>query len=70
MVVSANLYLIYYTARECDISPYHDDYASINNVPVAEITTDHQSPYTEHVYIFNIKWSALDVFYEVHTYTY
>ena len=42
---------MHYTSRECDVSPYRDDYASIKNVPIVQAATAYQSPYTGQVYI-------------------
>ena len=51
IVAGANCCLMHYTTRECDVSPYRDDYASIKNVPIVQAATAYQSPYTGQVYI-------------------
>jgi len=42
---------MHYTNRECDVSPYRDDYAPITNVPIVQAATAYQSEYTGQTYI-------------------
>ena len=42
IVVGTNCCIIHYTSRECDVSPYRDDYASIKNVPIVQAATAYQ----------------------------
>ena len=51
IVAGANCCIMHYTSRECDVSPYRDDYASIKNVPIVQAATAYQSHYTGQVYI-------------------
>ena len=55
IVTGANCCIMRYTGRICDVSPYRDDYLSINNVPIVKAPTAYQSPHMEQVYtlIFN-----------------
>ena len=43
IVAGSNCCVIHYTNRECDVSPYRDDYAPIKNVPVVQVATAYQS---------------------------
>ena len=40
-----------YTGKECDVSPYRDDYDSIQNVPIVHAATAWQSKETGQTYI-------------------
>ena len=51
IVAGANCCIMHYTSRECDVSPYRDDYESIKNVPIVQAATAYQSQYTGQVYI-------------------
>ena len=51
IVAGANCCIMYYTARECDVSPYRDDYSPIKNVPIIQAATAYQSEYTGQTYI-------------------
>ena len=42
---------MHYSNRECDVSPYRDDYAPIKNVPIVQAATAYQSVYTGQIYI-------------------
>jgi len=51
IVAGSNCCIMHYTNRECDVSPYRDDYAPIKNVPIVQAATAYQSKYTGQVYI-------------------
>ena len=51
IVAGANCVVLNYTGQVCDVSPYRDDYAPINNVPVVHAATAWQSPHSGQVYI-------------------
>ena len=42
---------MHYTNKECDVSPYRDDYAPVRNVPIVQAATAYTSPYTSQTYI-------------------
>ena len=50
-VAGSNCVILHYTGKECDVSPYTDDYESINNVPIVHAATAWQSPETGQTYI-------------------
>ena len=43
--------ILNYTGKECDVSPYRDDYDPISNVPIVTAATAWQSSYTGQTYI-------------------
>ena len=51
IVAGANCCIMHYTSRECDVSPYRDDYSPIKNVPIVQAATTYQSPHTGQNYI-------------------
>ena len=51
IVAGSNCCVMHYTNRECDVSPYRDDYAPITNVPIVQAATAYQSKYTGLIYI-------------------
>ena len=51
IVAGGNCCIMHYTARECDVSPYRDDYSPIKNVPIVQAATAYQSEYTGQTYI-------------------
>ena len=55
IVTGANCCIMHYTSRECDVSPFRDDYSPIKNVPIVQAGTAYQSEYTgqTHILIFN-----------------
>ena len=50
-VAGSNCVILQYTGKECDVSPYRDDYESISNVPIVHAATAWQSPNTGQTYI-------------------
>ena len=50
-VAGSNCIILQYTGKECDVSPYTDDYESITNVPIVHAATAWQSPETGQTYI-------------------
>ena len=50
-VAGSNCIVLQFTGKECDVSPYREDYDSINNVPIAHVATAWQSPETGQTYI-------------------
>jgi hypothetical protein len=50
-VAGANCTILNYTGKECDVSPYRDDYQPVSNVPIVNAATAWQSPVTGSVYI-------------------
>ena len=51
IVAGKNCIILSYTGKECDVSPYRDDYESIKNVPIVTAATAWQSPITGQTYI-------------------
>ena len=51
IVAGKNCVILNYTGKECDVSPYREDYESINNVPIVTAATAWQSPITGQTYI-------------------
>ena len=50
-VAGANCCILSYTGKECDVSPYREDYEAIQNVPIVTAATAWQSPHTGQVYV-------------------
>ena len=50
-VAGSNCRVLSYTGKECDVSPYRDDYKSISNIPIVTAATAWQSQSTGQVYI-------------------
>lgn len=46
-----NCIILNYTGKECDVSPYREDYDAIKNVPIVTAATAWQSPITGQTYI-------------------
>ena len=51
IVAGKNCIILQYTGKECDVSPYRDDYDSISNVPIVHAATAWQSPITGQTFI-------------------
>jgi hypothetical protein len=51
IVEGSNCVILQYTGKECDVSPYRDDYESITNVPIVHAATAWQSPNTGQTYV-------------------
>ena len=51
IVAGANCVILQYTGKECDVSPYREDYASVENVPIVHAATAWQSSHTGQTYI-------------------
>ena len=51
IVTGTNCCIMHLTGRECDVSPYRDDYKAIINVSIVQAATAYQSSYTCQVYI-------------------
>ena len=51
IVAGKNCIILEYTGKECDVSPYRDDYESIHNVPIVNAATAWQSHQTGQTYI-------------------
>ena len=51
IVAGKNCIILNYTGKECDVSPYREDYKPIKNVPIVNAATAWQSPITGQVYI-------------------
>ena len=56
-VAGSNCVILQYTGKECDVSPYRDDYEAISNVPIVHAATAWQSPNTGQTYILVINES-------------
>ena len=54
-VAGRNCAILSYSGKECDFSPYWEDYKTIKNVPLFTASTTWQSPVTGKTYrlIFN-----------------
>ena len=50
-VTGCNCIILNYTGKECDVSPYCDDYTPISNVPIVTAITAYQSPSTGQTFI-------------------
>ena len=50
-VAGSNCVILQYTGKECDVSPYRDDYESIKGVPIVHAATAWQSPHSGQTYI-------------------
>jgi hypothetical protein len=50
-VAGSNCVILEYTGKECDVSPYRDDYDAIQNVPIVHAATAWQSKETGQTYI-------------------
>ena len=50
-VAGSNCIILHYTGKECDVSPYRDNYNPIQNVPIVTAATAWQSPVTGQTYI-------------------
>ena len=50
IVAGSNCCIMHYTNRECDVSPYRDDYEPIKNVPIVQAATEFTSKYTGQTY--------------------
>ena len=50
-VAGANCCILSYTGKECDVSPYQEDYDAIKNIPIVTAATAWQSQHTGQVYI-------------------
>ena len=50
-MAGSNCVILEYTGKECDVSPYRDDYDSIQNVPIVHAATAWQSKETGQTYI-------------------
>ena len=50
-VAGYNCFLFQYTGKECDVSPYCNDYDEIKFVPIVNAETSWQSPDTGQTYI-------------------
>ena len=51
IVCGKNCVILNYTGKECDVTPYREDYESIKNVPIVTAGTAWQSPITGQKYI-------------------
>jgi len=52
IVAGSNCILLHYTGKECDVSPYCDDYEAVSNVLIVNTATAWQSPISGQTYIF------------------
>ena len=50
-VAGSNCIILSYSGKECDVSPYREDYESIKNVPIVTAATAWQSERSGQVYI-------------------
>ena len=51
IVAGSNCIVLHYTGKECDVSPYRDDYEAVQNVPIVNAATAWQSPISGQTYI-------------------
>lgn len=51
IVAGSNCVILTYSGKECDVSPYREDYETIKNVPIVTAATAWQSPITGQTYI-------------------
>eukprot|EP00957_Ditylum_brightwellii_P009433 712718-Ditylum_brightwellii.AAC.1 len=45
-VAGANCCVLQYTGKECNVTPYREDYDAVTNVPIVHAATAWQSPET------------------------
>ena len=50
-VAGSNCVVLSYTGKECDVTPYRDDYQPVQNIPIVSAATAWQSPTTGQTYI-------------------
>ena len=50
-VAGSNCVVLHYTGKECDVTPYRDDYQPVTNIPIVTAATAWQSPSTGQIYI-------------------
>ena len=50
-VAGSNCVILHYTGKECDVTPYRDDYQPVSNIPIVTAATAWQSPSTGQTYI-------------------
>ena len=50
-VAGSNCVVLHYTDKECDVTPYRDDYQPVSNIPIVTAATAQQSPSTGQIYI-------------------
>ena len=50
-VAGYNCCILQYTGKQCDVSPYHEEYEAIKCVPIVHAETDWKSPETGQTYI-------------------
>ena len=50
-VAGSNCTVLHYTGKECDVSPFRDDFEPIKNVPIVTAATAWQSPSSGQTYI-------------------
>ena len=50
-VAGSNCVVLHYTGKECDVTPYRDDYQPVSNIPIVTAATAWQSPSTGQTYI-------------------
>ena len=50
-VAGSNCCIFQYTGKDCDVSPYHDNYESIQCIPIVHAETAWQSPDTGQTHI-------------------
>jgi len=50
-VAGSNCVILQHTGKECDVSPYRDDYEAISNIPIVHAATAWQSKQTGQTYI-------------------
>ena len=65
IVAGKNCIILSYTGKECDVSPYREDYESIKNVPIVTAATAWQSPITGQTYILVLNeaiWMCIDLY--------
>ena len=64
IVAGSNCVILQYTGKECDVSPYRDDYESVSNVPIVHAAALAKRTFwcfTRHcgwVVIWSIVWST------------
>ena len=51
IVAGKNCIILSHTGKECDVSPYREDYEPVSNVPIVHAATAWQSPHSGQVYI-------------------
>ena len=50
-VAGSNCVILHYTGKECDVTPYRDDYQPVSNIPIVTAATAWQSSTTGQTYI-------------------